>query len=502
VFSKNRSSSMPVADRPTPEPAGRIPVWAILAASVAIYGCLAFWFPLLPNVDRAPPADIRTFAPTIQGGLLYAMLLMTLFGLFAAVHNRVKAIGMGPRPLLVILAGSLVMALPLLFTYPVNATDVLRYIIRGRIASVYGESPYVAPPAAFIGDPFMPLAGEWAGETSPYGPVWELVAAGLTALSGDSLPGGVLLFKGVAVACFLAVAVLIWSFVPNGPARPAAAMLWAWNPALLLTFAVNGHNDALMLMWLVLGLWLMRRDRPVTGFVVMMLAVLTKPVALLGLPFFWLGALRRTTAGPARLRFVVGSLGGAALIAWLAFLPWAGAGVLRVPFELGVRLLREATGGASFSPAVWLYVILGGRVSIETIGLAGTILFVVLALWLLWRGWRGRSSLRGAADVFFAYVATALNFRIWYAVWPFPWLLLDAGADHNVADSDRAAYRLRVGLWFLLTSQLSVVIYGHLRVYALGGDQVAAHLIGVPFVFALPWALGLIRRISRTIHVA
>jgi len=41
----------------------------------------------------------------------------------------------------------------------------------------------------------------------------------------------------------------------------------------------------------------------------------------------------------------------------------------------------------------------------------------------------------------------------------------------------------------LLTTQLSVLIYGHARVYLLGGSQFAAHLIGAPFVFLLPLIL-------------
>jgi hypothetical protein len=51
---------------------------------------------------------------------------------------------------------------------------------------------------------------------------------------------------------------------------------------------------------------------------------------------------------------------------------------------------------------------------------------------------------------------------------------------------------LKAGWWFLLLSQLSVVIYGHMRVSLLGGDQALAHLLGVPIVFALPWVLAAI----------
>ncbi|HRO24790.1 MAG TPA: hypothetical protein PLR07_10905, partial [Promineifilum sp.] len=147
-------------------------------------------------------------------------------------------------------------------------------------------------------------------------------------------------------------------------------------------------------------------------------------------------------------------------------------------------------------------MVLGRRISIETIGMVTQALFAGFALWLVWLGFRGRSALRGAADIFFGYLAGALNFRIWYAAWPFPWLLLDAGSASG-NDAERTAYRLRAGLWFLLLAQLSVVIYGHIRVFALGGDQALAHLLGVPIVFGLPLLLALLPpHLSRLVHDA
>ncbi|MCA9872968.1 MAG: hypothetical protein KC441_04920, partial [Anaerolineales bacterium] len=92
---------------------------------------------------------------------------------------------------------------------------------------------------------------------------------------------------------------------------------------------------------------------------------------------------------------------------------------------------------------------------------------------------------RGTADIFALYIVQALSFRIWYASWPFPWLVLDAPD----APSAWHTFRLHAGLWFLLTAQLSVLIYGHLRVYALGGSAPLAHVIGVPFTFGLPLVL-------------
>lgn len=495
---------MPAANVTSPARSGRNQLGALLLLSVTGYVILALWFPLIPNVTVAPPGDVRSFAPGLLGGVAYAVLVIALFGLFLAAVRMAAEKGMGSRPLLTLVGGTLLLAVPLLMTYPVNAIDIFGYVIRGRIASTYGENPFTAPADRFIGDPFMPLVGEWAGETTPYGPLWEMVASGLTALSGDNLAAGVLLFKLLMLFCFLTAAVLIWKLLPESPSRAASTMLWAWNPGLLLTFIMDGHNDALMLLWLVLGYWLNRRGHQVAGFLVMVLAVVTKPVALLALPFFFVEVWRSLPSGRERVRFGALTFTGSLVIVWLAFLPWAGAsGVLQIALYLALRLAREATGGAGFSPAVWIYMTFGGRMSIEAIGRVMQALFVVFSLWLIWRAARGRSSLRGAADIFFGYMATALNYRIWYAVWPFPFLLLDAEGDKGMdtASARRADYRLRVGLWFLVTSQLSVILYGHVRQFFLGGDQTLAHLIGVPFVFALPWFLALVPvRLSRLVH--
>lgn len=488
---------MPDSNALAPARRGRLLVPALLLASLAGYMALAVWFPLAPHLTRVPAADVRKFAPTLLGGLAYGLLVLVLFLLFLVVCRAVAARepatrGLGSRPLLAVLGVSFVLALPLVWVYPINATDLFGYVVRGRVSSTYGQSPYSTPANAFPDDPFNRLIGEWAFETTPYGPLWEIVASALTSVSGDNLLAGVLLFKALALACFLGTAALIWSLLPPAN-RLAHTALWAWNPCLLLLFIMDGHNDAFMILWLVLGFWLARRGRPALGFLVMMLAVLTKMIAVLALPFFFLAFLRGIPTTRGRVRFAALAVGGALALTWLAFLPWAGGEeALWTPFYLVLRLVREATDGAGFSPAAWVYMVLGGRVSINTIGAATQALFAGFALWLVWRALRGRSPLRGAADILLGYLAGALNYRIWYAAWPFPWLLLDSGGAERGAGRASAAYRLRAGLWFLLTSQLSVVLYGHLRVFALGGDQMITHLFAVPFVFGLPWLMALI----------
>jgi hypothetical protein len=107
---------------------------------------------------------------------------------------------------------------------------------------------------------------------------------------------------------------------------------------------------------------------------------------------------------------------------------------------------------------------------------------------MLWRTGRGRSPVRATADLFAAYLVQAFRVRIWYTTWLLPWLLLD------LEDNSR---RLTAGLWLLLTSQLSVIVYGHFWAYLLDRDHLLTHLIGVPLVFGLPLVMAFLRPKAR-----
>ena len=155
----------------------------------------------------------------------------------------------------------------------------------------------------------------------------------------------------------------------------------------------------------------------------------------------------------------------------------------------------EASAGASFSPVTLIILVsreVGLNVSLsvrDQLAAAYSLSFVV---YVLWRTWRGRSAEQGLAVVFWGYVLQALNFRVWYATWPFPWLLLDGFAGER-----RAVCRLHAGLWFLVTSQLSVIIYGHFRISFLGGSQFmgACHWSDFCFSFCLSFWRGLQRQV-------
>src|SRR5690606_33405885 len=135
----------------------------------------------------------------------------------------------------------------------------------------------------------------------------------------------------------------------------------------------------------------------------------------------------------------------------IAFLPFGS------PMPLLLRLMDEAQTSPSFSPVAFVLALgeaRGVEVPLLPLARAASLLFLLAALILVWLTWRGRSPLAGVADIFAAYLYTALKFRIWYPTWLFPWLVL----------VPQSHFRLYTAIWLLLLSQLSVILYGHLRV--------------------------------------
>ncbi|MEZ4516107.1 MAG: hypothetical protein R3C44_04450 [Chloroflexota bacterium] len=336
------------------------------------------------------------------------------------------------------------------------------------------------------------MGGEWSGETTPYGPVWEVVDAAAARVAPEDMAGVLVALKVAGLLALMGSSAVLWLLLRDLPEnrRAAYVILWAWNPALLLTFVMDAHNDGLMLLWLLLGALAMERKRPVIGLLLVVMAILTKPIAALALPVFLVSEWRQAGNLQARLRLTLGTAAGTLLLVGLTFLPWAGrGGWLAGPTALALRLTREATAGAGFSPATFVYFVLQGAgltVSVQSIGTVFLALFAVFFLLVLWKTWRGQPAAPGVAGVFAGYIVQALNFRIWYAAWPFPFLIRNATMEER---DGAAEYWLRVGFWFLLTTQLSVVVYSHIRLELLGGSHPLAHLIGVPFTFLLPLLL-------------
>jgi hypothetical protein len=335
------------------------------------------------------------------------------------------------------------MGLTLALLPSLPSDDVFSYILYGRISAVHGANPLVATPADFPDDPFLSLV-YWQTTRSVYGPVWLTLSAGLTVLAqalGGSLATYVALFKLLGLAAHLVNIALVWAilgcFSVTPQRRLAGTLLYAWCPLTLLEFCASGHNDAMMLMFLLAGIYAIARGKDgdwrweATGLALVGLSIATKftPIALL--PLYGGYIILRARAAGASWARVTGALawraGVVGLVQVVTIAPyWAGPQTINaLLFSPPAQQLDNSLIEAISWPLRWLAQSALGMNVAQAKSLVGTTLkagalLIFTALWLA--EFRRTRTLAGTltawtwALLWYALIASGW-FWPWYVTW-------------------------------------------------------------------------------------
>ncbi|HEX6123612.1 MAG TPA: hypothetical protein VFY89_10650, partial [Ktedonobacterales bacterium] len=267
---------------------------------------------------------------------------LALFSLLLVGASCVAALGVvrwargvaaDRRVLWLLLGVALVLGLTMVLLPALPSDDLYSYTLYGRISAVYHANPLVAVPADFPRDPFLSLVF-WRDVRSVYGAMWLLLSSGLAHLA-EALGGGivayVLLFKLLGLAAHLLNALLIWGILGVlAPRRQVmGTLLYAWSPLCLLEFCAGGHNDAVMLTFLLLAVYGLARGWEAAAMLALGLSISVKYVPLILLPLYlaWVWRrLRRAGATPwAIARGLAWRVGLVAAVLIVTTLPyWAG----------------------------------------------------------------------------------------------------------------------------------------------------------------------------------
>lgn len=275
---------------------------------------------------------------------------------------------------------SALMGLAALFIPPFYATDIFYYSITGQITGLYQQNPYLQVPGAFPDSVFFPY-NFWVDITSPYGPLWTAFSGLVVRLSQAHLFWTPFAFKIVNLFALWGCTILIYHLWRNVyPSRsPWGSILFLWNPLVLFESVSNGHNDILMALFIMLGAFFLLTQRPLTGFLAVLLAVWIKylpaPLAI------WLFLVRLRNDSTSRLRTVI-SYGvvfvGVLLLVWFPY--WEG-------FDTVASLFAESARGLS-GPIAFVINILSDIFIFEPIMVITTLFITLFVSMLAWGGWR------------------------------------------------------------------------------------------------------------------
>jgi hypothetical protein len=347
---------------------------------------------------------------------LLAGLAITIAMVLAALLAR----GMGRRALWPVLAGCAFAGTALVFTYPASAIDVFIYAARSRLFTEYGENPLIAHPNDFLAsDPYMRFASqEWGSHGSPYGPLWNLIAAPATLIGGSSITTALFMFKAIAVIFWLGCGALIWRITER--LRPgdgiAAAILFLWNPIVLWEGIANAHNDLVMMFFILAAAWAYVAERDEGIVPLLVIAVLVKYAALVLLPIAAIAALRRQPNRDRMLRLIgwwaIWSIG----LAFVSLAPFFDVGAIRTSIDDQTSLLLTSPGSLIYDELRTA----GHPASIyDTIRQGGQIVAVIgIGIMILLTLWKPRHQFRFQHEaMLILLLAGTPALRPWYAIW-------------------------------------------------------------------------------------
>ncbi|MEO7911336.1 MAG: hypothetical protein ABIV47_16955 [Roseiflexaceae bacterium] len=368
-------------------------------------------------------------------GLLFILVL--LFVVYFRLLHNLRRQEQPNRGLVAILAGVVLLSLPLIFCPYLLSNDIYSYVMYGRIAALYGGNPAISAPSSYAHDAFFPYLIAWQSTPSVYGPVWTLFSHALTLLV-ERAGGGpwlyLLAYKLTMLAAHLASTALIWQIVRAWkPGQQVyAALLYAWNPVALIEFVGSAHNDALMICLILLAVLCTQREYWRAAVVALLAAALVKWIAVLLLPLWAIYWLRRERTWRARLLLASQAIAIMMVGATLLYLPYGqmlasivaplrAQGSMQAENSLGALAIRAGQealmrlGVASAREPAWR---LAAEVVVSWCSKGLVLLAWLVALCAVWRRPTFERLLQASCWLMLALLLLAPIFRVWYVTWP------------------------------------------------------------------------------------
>jgi len=386
---------------------------AVAVATALAWAVWVLWVPLLPINLYVPLLDLgKITGYTWPSAGLYLALVLVLFGLYAVGYQVTRARG---AHLGVIFAAGAVFCAELIWAYPGTAVDIFAYVADGQLLALHNANPFAVAPDAFPGD-FIVQFLAFPDEPAQYGPVWVLLSGAIAWLTGPPLLSEVLAYKLVASAAHLASGFVVYRVAGllacDRRQAQACAFLFLWNPLLLWEMIANGHNDGLMMLFGLIGVWLFVAGRDLLVLALVACGALVKvPVALIG-PLLFVGTLRRKWA-----RAVEGAL-LSVVLAIVIYRPfWEGPETLTA---LRRTDLFTASFGSVLRLAVapWLGLDAASTLA-RTVSYTAFAVVFGLSLLIALRAVEPDDYLHAAYFTLLAAVLLLTTwFQAWYVVWP------------------------------------------------------------------------------------
>lgn len=393
------------------------------------FGILLFF---VETVASVAPGDFLIYQ---RGDRVSPLTLLFIFPLLLFAYWRLLAMPsavLSRLRLRLVLAGAVILSLPLFFLPPFVSRDAYYSLYYGQAVAA-DANPYTTTIAHRFVSPYAALNDEMFYDfPTPYGPLWSVYSSIPIRLFGDNISQSLLFLRCTGLLALIALTALLYRIGQDSNRWGIkAAALFAWNPAVLIFVVSETHNDVFLALFFALFLLFLRQRLFVLATVALLAGGLIKWVPLLFLPLVLVVAFREQPRKKAlQTSIVVGAL--SAFVFFMSFFPyWEGQNAFRGIMKQGALFNYTyfiAQGAFFFGTANNVGVLLNHSYNVFTIlnvtilRVIGILLFLGTALLVLGQYLRRRLEIDETAyTLLFLFSLLSLSWlMLWYILWFFP----------------------------------------------------------------------------------
>ncbi len=253
--------------------------WILLFRDIRALNVFGLFYPEINNLlQNTREFLLHKGLNTIPTLLFAAISLTAFYCYFKSLTIKIS----GKRTIIYAVLFQLVV----FFSYPILSTDVFSYIVTSRVASVHDSNIWKVSPDNFPQDSFLQLS-DWKTVPGIYGYADQVFYNTTSYISQNNLFLNLLLNK-LLVLVFAILTLIVTHKIFKQFYEDSyfyGIRLIFWNPLFLLEILGAGHNDILMIFFMMLAYYMYLQKRFFLFGTVIALSVQTKIIPLFLLMF-------------------------------------------------------------------------------------------------------------------------------------------------------------------------------------------------------------------------
>ncbi len=216
------------------------------------------------------------YSNRLEVSIIYGAFVIGFFGLYLYFLNCSKRQTYDYKRLLFLI----IPAFLLLLSYPaILSYDIFNYLATAKVTFFYIENPYLVMPIEFLGDNML-MYTRAANKYALYGPTWITLTGIPFLLSFENVLLQIFLLKVLVALFYIGTLFILYKLSKSY----YSIILFGLNPLVILETFVSGHNDIVMVFFILLGFYLLKENKIASSVLSLVVSIFIKFASVFLLP--------------------------------------------------------------------------------------------------------------------------------------------------------------------------------------------------------------------------